>query len=87
MSKIAIGDFCAHVPSGQAGVKGTYKKIGVVFRDSERGGLSVKIDTLPIPGSGWVGWCNIFEEQDKPAAPRPRPPIASNPFPEDDIPF
>lgn len=87
MSKIAIGDFCAHVPSGQAGVKGTYKKIGVVFRDSERGGLSVKIDTLPLPGSGWSGWCNVFEEQGKPAAPQPRSFAPATSFPEDDIPF
>lgn len=87
MSKIAIGDFCAHIPSGRPGVKGTYKKIGVVFRDSDSGGISVKIDTMPLPGSGWVGWCNIFEERGQTPPPKEVSGPSPHTFPDDDIPF
>ena len=89
MSKILMGDVCAHIPGAKYGEKGSYRKIGVAFKDSDTGSISIKLDTLPLPGCGWVGWCNIFEEREaKPATiPKELGPPFTPPFPEDDIPF
>ena len=65
MSKTKLGDACAYIP-GKNGGKNRYCKIGVVFKDNEKDYLSIKIDTLPLPGTGWEGWINIFDER-KPA--------------------
>lgn len=41
------------------GEKAKYIPIGVIFkRDEDQ--LVLKLDALPLPGSGWEGWCNIF---------------------------
>lgn len=58
MARQVIGDAYAYIPN--AGGKATYRKIGTAFREGER--ISVKIDTLPLPGSSWEGWVNIFSE-------------------------
>ena len=64
MSKIKIGDAKAYCKTPNR-LKARYYKVGVLYKDSDRGGLSLKIDTLPIQGLGWDGWINIFEEDKK----------------------
>jgi len=95
MAKEIIGDACAYIP-GVNGVKNRYFKIGTGMRDGDR--ISVKIDTIPLPGLGWDGWVNIFPRQDPlgpvpafagpPPARQRRPPGPSG-FDDlaDDIPF
>lgn len=42
-----------------SGEKAKYIHIGVIFkRDKDQ--LVLKLDSLPLSGSGWEGWCNIF---------------------------
>ena len=61
-----LGDAMAHIP-GSKGAKSQYRKIGTVFKRDE-GDLVIKIDTLPIPGSGWEGWVNVWTDASKPRA-------------------
>jgi hypothetical protein len=75
--KTKIGDVCAYL--GMVDGKGKYCKIGVAFTDAA-GRISLKIDSLPLPESGWQGWVNIFEDtKSKPSSP--------SDIPETDIPF
>ena len=85
MSKLLVGDAKAHIP-GKGAEKPRYLTIGALFKDSENGRLSLKIDTLPIAESGWTGWVNVFERDGsgnyKKAGSAP-----STEIPEDDVPF
>lgn len=63
MAKLKVGDAKAYCKIGSA--KAQYYKVGVFYKDSDRGSLALKIDTLPISGLGWTGWINIFEEDRK----------------------
>lgn len=56
------GEVSAYTP-GKNGAKGTYRRIGSFFQGDD-GRLSAKIDTLPIPGTGWEGWINFFAAYD-----------------------
>lgn len=91
MSKTLLGDVCAHIP-GPAGAKGKYPRCGTAFVDDKDGRISIKLDSLPLAGGGWIGWMNIFPR--KAAGERPigddtskfsTGPQAS--FGDDDIPF
>lgn len=64
MSKELVGDVCAYMPAREAGGKARYPRIGIAFKD-DRGQISLKIDTLPLPGTGWDGWVNIFPRTEK----------------------
>ena len=57
MAKKILGDACAFIPAAPGG-KNRYMKIGIALTDGDR--ISLKLDTLPIPGAGWEGWVNIF---------------------------
>lgn len=65
-AKKLIGDACAYIPGQGKDGKVAYPRIGLVFQDSGDKRLSIKIDTLPLPGSGWTGWVNVFERREKP---------------------
>jgi hypothetical protein len=82
MSKIKFGDLTAYLGKDGSG-KSRYTRIGTVFKDMDYGTLSIKIDSLPIAGDGWDGWCNIFESQQKST---PTKAVAPEPD-DDDIPF
>lgn len=56
--KKLFGDVCAYIPARSGGEKARYPRVGTAFQD-DRGQISVKLDTLPIPGE-WNGWLNIF---------------------------
>lgn len=60
MSKSKIGNLAADCgpDPGRPG-KRRYVQIGAAFHDGER--LSLKIDCLPLEGSGWTGWVNVFD--------------------------
>ncbi|HAN92592.1 MAG TPA: hypothetical protein DCQ33_11010 [Nitrospira sp.] len=82
MAKKILGDACAFIP-GVAGNKNRYMKIGIAMTDGDR--ISLKLDTLPLPGTGWEGWVNIFpNSNDMTNKPVPR---FAGPVYEDDIPF
>ena len=61
MSRRILGDACAYIRK-QGDAKAIYRKIGVAFID-DQDRISLKLDTLPIPGDGWVGWVNIFPSE------------------------
>lgn len=88
MAKEIIGDACAFI-AGVAGAKNRYLRIGTGMRDGDR--ISVKIDTLPVPGSGWEGWINIFPRDNVTRSKRSTgvqvPDDNFPPYTEDDIPF
>lgn len=93
MSKEILGDACAYIAPAIRGGKARHLKLGTAMQDGDR--LSLKLDTLPLPGSGWEGWINIFPPRDRldsrgssPPASKPRSPSPSG-FDdmEDDIPF
>lgn len=87
MSKILLGDACAHMLSPNTKTK--YIKIGAAFRDSDTGNVSVKVDTLPIDsrsGHSWSGWINIFERASGPENKAAKKPYSYD-DPNDDIPF
>lgn len=88
MSREVLGDVCAYIKSPGA-EKASYYKCGVAFR-ADDGRMSIKIDTLPIPGQ-WTGWLNIFPQQQQGERPplKPLPKRAPKPFDDfdDDIPF
>jgi hypothetical protein len=76
---VLIGDACAHIPAHANGGKAAYRQIGKAFKDGDGDGdrISIKIDTLPLPGSGWEGWINVFPpKQDLDPAPDSSEPIA-----------
>lgn len=80
MSKTHLGDVCAHM---KIGADSKYVKIGSAFSDDNR--ISLKIDSLPIPATGWTGWLNVFPRRDA-ASPASSP--SERPYPdEDEIPF
>jgi len=88
VSLTLIGDACAHIPAHANGGKSAYRKIGTAFKDGTK--ISIKIDTLPLPGSGWEGWVNVFPSKDG-LGPAPK---FAGPLPQangfdapDDIPF
>lgn len=83
MSKTLIGDACADMGKAPGADKRKYIRIGTVFRDDTYGSLSIKIDTLPLPGTGWEGWINVFERQPAESAKRAAPRALG----EEDIPF
>jgi hypothetical protein len=64
MVKSVLGDACAYIPGPRQGDKARYYKIGLAMRDGDR--ISIKIDTLPLPGMGWSGWINIFPSERQP---------------------
>lgn len=94
MARERMGDACAFIP-GVGGERNRYVRIGVALRDGDR--ISVNIDALPLPNSGWEGWINIFPDKEKePAAsvytPAPvrnavKPGSSGFDDMEDDIPF
>lgn len=77
MSLIKIGDACASL-GGKS-----YIKIGVAFQDPEHDNrIALKIDALPLLGTNWQGWINIFPDT-RPKPPRPQVAASS----DDDFPF
>ena len=79
--------------------KGRWQRIGALFRHDD-GGVSLKLDCLPLGAPHWDGWVSVFrrgEPQADGSAPVGRgpgggkptaaaPPSAAEPF-GDDIPF
>lgn len=65
---------CGPDPSREG--KRRYIQIGAAFHDESReNSLSFKIDCLPLEGSGWTGWVNVFPHKDsgseRPSGPGP----------------
>ena len=91
MAKEIIGDACAFIPGH--GDKNRYIKLGIAMKEGDR--ISIKIDTLPLPGCGWEGWINIFPNKGElrainpSAAARPAIKPGASGFDDmaDDIPF
>lgn len=84
MGQRKIGMLMAYIPP-QAGKKGYSLKMGNVMEKDDHA-LSMKIDMMPLPSSGWEGWCNIWLDKDKDNFKKPDEPSTS-PGMEDDIPF
>lgn len=87
MAKKILGDACAYIP-GVNGGKNRYLKIGMLMQD-ERARYTLKIDTLPLPGTGWEGWVNVFDNKNdttKLPVPKFAGPSGFDDM-EDDIPF
>lgn len=61
MTKEVIGDACAYIPGARPGDKTRYPRIGLAMQDNGR--ISLKLDSLPLPGTGWTGWIYIFPRQ------------------------
>lgn len=70
MAKEILGDACAYIPGPRQGDKARYYKIGLAMQDGDR--ISLKLDTLPLPGTGWGGWINIFPQERRPVDSRDR---------------
>jgi len=83
MAMKKLGDACAYIPQG-GGKKALYVKIGAAFIDEEDNWVALKLDSIPIPGSGWTGWINIFNEETRKTAPANREKELGF---DDDIPF
>lgn len=82
MSKEKAGLVKAHCPGQGIDGKPKYLTMGVMFRDSDTGKFSIKIDLIPALGSGWSGWCNVFPEN---SLDWKNPTVA--PITKDDVPF
>ncbi len=69
MANRKIGDLVATVGTYQDRDTGQEKKrrqkCGVVFKDDERGHVSIKLDALPLSPE-WSGYLNIFFDEDRP---------------------
>ena len=37
-----------------------WKSVGTMFTRDDSGGLSIKIDSLPLPIGSWDGWISVF---------------------------
>jgi len=85
MSRTILGDACAFIP-GKNGEKNRYLKLGLAMKD-DSGRLSLKLDTLPLPGSDWEGWINVFEREPAAIPVRTAPPRYAPDDLDDDIPF
>lgn len=87
MAKEFLGDACAFIPGPQGEGKNKYYRIGSAYRDGER--ISFKIDTLPLAGSSWEGWVNVFPRGLQDNNPRSKSPSASHlsSLMDDDLPF
>lgn len=84
MSRELLGDACAYMKKSGA-EKASYRKIETAFKD-EQGRISVVLDTLPLPHSGWEGWINVFPTSETAVGKKPVKQNYSADF-EDDIPF
>jgi hypothetical protein len=90
MSKEKAGLVKAHCPGKGLDGKPKYITMGAMFKDSETGRFSIKLDSIPVGDSGWSGWCNVFEEteidrrQAGTAGPKPKSRFIAE---DDDIPF
>jgi hypothetical protein len=65
--KTILGDACAHCPRADGTT--SYPRIGLAFSEPDRDNpdalrISIKLDTLPIPSTGWSGWVNIFPRKE-----------------------
>lgn len=93
MSKDFAGFIKAHCPGKGKDGKPRYITMGSAYKDSATGNVSFKIDSLPIEGSGWSGWCNVFQENEmdrsgaRPATGTPSKSRFTPQLDEDDIPF
>lgn len=65
----------AAIPPKERGERTSYQRIGTLFEDVDTGRPVLKIDTLPLPESGWQGWVNFRDLPTQKTAP------------EDDEPF
>ncbi len=69
MAKIYEGRVAAFIsreaPGNTTG-KAIYRNIGAWYTDPDHPDRppSLKIDTLPLPGSGWDGWVNLFHKDE-----------------------
>ncbi len=91
MAKEKLGDLAAYLGKDANG-KGIYWRIGAAYRDTDYDSISIKIDTLPLPGANWQGWANIFTDtkSEFAAAPKDTKSAAAKrpaPLADDDIPF
>ena len=43
--------------------KPNYHQVGI-YRQSDDGKASIKINTIPLPASGWNGWLSIFDKKE-----------------------
>ncbi len=84
MSKSLLGDLCAYIPKRPGQEKPSYPRVGSAFIDSDTQRISLKIDTMPIPGSGWEGWLNVFPRE---RGEKPSTKSADIHFTSDDVPF
>lgn len=82
--KKLYGDVCAYVPQ-PGGAKPRYPRVGTAFLD-DRGQISVKLDTIPIPGT-WSGWLNIFPPKDLRSANKAVDHFLADERPDQDVPF
>lgn len=86
MAMKVLGDFCADLGKREEGDRSSrYQKLGIALID-ETGKIAVKIDVLPLPGSTWKGWCNIFNREDKSTTAPPKGSRLAQ-LEEDDVPF
>ena len=83
MSLTFFADVCAHLPPVVSGEKSSYPRIGSAFRDTKDDRIVLKIDTLPLSGSTWQGWVNLFSRDGKVSSKN----TVWKDGPEDDIPF
>ena len=87
MSKVPAGRVMAHCPGKGANGKAQYISMGLAFKDTDTGYLSLKIDALPIASAGWSGWVNIFADDRKPVDAKPQQARSQFHDFDDDIPF
>ena len=88
MSKVFIGDVCAHMI---AGGKARYIRVGSAFKDEKFGSIFIKLDSLPITvteGQQWTGWLNVFNrESSEQKKTSERKSSGSYNYDDDDTPF
>jgi hypothetical protein len=85
---IKTGEYTDHA-TGQT--KGRWLRVGTVFRH-DNGGLSIKLESLPIGMPEWQGWISVFRRDERNGngassqfdAPGHEP---DTPVFDDDIPF
>lgn len=85
MSQKKIGNVTAYLkPPGKLGYS---LKIGNVY-EKDNGDLSLKIDSLPLNGAPWDGWCNIWRDDRVAKTTEPKTDSFDQGYdPQDGIPF
>jgi hypothetical protein len=83
-----MGDVCASIPNTNAKTERKYNSVRIGRWFDDEGRISLILEAVPLPHTGWNGWINLYEKGDGSSHAKTAEPKQPTPFNDDDeIPF